>query len=195
MVQSSSVLLLAGSVREPSYTHALVRAIANQLDTVEGVSTHVWDLRKSPLPIADPTYHYKLDEHPNPDVRTFGRIAASANAFVLATPIYHNGISGAIKNALDHLTIEHFYLKPVGLASHGDARATQAVEQLRIIVRGLLGYAITTQVCTSEEDYRSANIGEEAALAAAPLIDRVNRFCHELAVMAHLMAYAQQLLG
>ena len=195
MTQNVSVFLLAGSVRKSSYTHALVAAIADQLATAEGAKTEVWDLRKWPLPIADPAYHNKPEDHPNADVRAFVDMVDSANAIVLATPIYHNGISGVIKNALDHLAIQHFYLKPVGLASHGDARTTQAVEQLRIIIRGLLGYAITTQVCTAEEDYTPSEQAGAVALTAAPLVDRVGRFCRELVVMAQLMTYARQLLG
>jgi azobenzene reductase len=144
MNQNVSVFLLVGSVRRASYTRALVAAIANQLATSEGVETEIWDLRERPLPIADPAYHSNPADHPDPQVRTFVNLVQSANAVVLATPIYHNGISGVMKNALDHLTIDHFYLKPVGLASHGDDRTTQAVEQLRIITRGLLGYAIAT---------------------------------------------------
>jgi azobenzene reductase len=195
MTQKVSVFLLAGSVRELSYTHALVAAIANRLATAEGAKTEVWDLRKWPLPIADPAYHNNPEDHPNADVRTFVDMVDSANAIVLATPIYHNGISGVIKNALDHLAIQHFYLKPVGLASHGDSRTTQAVEQLRIITRGLLGHAIATQVCTDDEDYTPSEQAEAVALTAAPLVDRVGRFCRELVVMAQLMTYARQLLG
>ncbi len=195
MTQNASVFLLAGSVRESSYTHALVAAIAHRLATAEGVRTEVWDLRKWPLPIADPAYHRDPEDHPNADVRAFVGMVQSANAIVLATPVYHNGISGVIKNALDHLAIQHFYLKPVGLASHGDARTTQAVEQLRIITRGLLGFAIVTQVCTAEEDYTPSDRAEGVALTAAPLVDRVSRFCRKLVVMAQLMTYARQLLG
>jgi NAD(P)H-dependent FMN reductase len=195
MTQGASVFLLAGSVRKTSYTHALVAAIAERLAVAEGVRTEVWDLRKRPLPIADPAYHHNPADHPNDDVRAFAGMIASAHAIVLATPVYHNGISGVIKNALDHATIEHFYLKPVGLASHGEGRTTQAVEQLRIIVRGLLGYAIATQVCTAEEDYTLSQEAEGVTLTAAPLVDRVARFCRELVVMSQLMGYAQKLLG
>jgi NAD(P)H-dependent FMN reductase len=165
------------------------------LATAEGVVTKVWDLRKCPLPMADPAYHDNPEDHPNAGVRAFVRMVYSANAIVLATPVYHNGISGVIKNALDHLAIQHFYLKPVGLASHGDDRTTQAVEQLRIIIRGLLGYAITTQVCTAEEDYTPSDCAEGVALTSAQIVDRVSRFCRELVVMAQLMTYARELLG
>jgi len=163
--------------------------------SVEGVRTETWDLRKNPLPIADPAYHHAPENRPDADVRAFVGMVHAANAIVLATPIYHNGVSGVLKNALDHLAIRHFYLKPVGLASHGGARTSQAVEQMRIIVRGLLGHAIATQVCTDKEDYTPCSEQVSGpALTAAPLIDRVNRFCREMVVMAQIMPYARQML-
>jgi FMN reductase len=195
MEQNVSVFLLAGSVRRASYTRALVSAIANQLARSEGVEAEVWDLRERPLPFADPAFHTSPLDHPDAQVRAFVNMVHSATAVVLATPVYHNGLSGVLKNALDHLAIDQFYLKPVGLASHGDARTTQAVEQLRIITRGLLGYAIATQVCTDEEDYAPSQRGGGVVLTAAPIIDRISRFCRELVVMAQLMTYARQLLG
>jgi azobenzene reductase len=191
----ASVFLLAGSLRKSSHTHALVAAIADRLTTTEGAKAEMWDLRTRPLPFADPAYHHNPKDHPSSEVRAFVEIADSANAIVLASPIYHNGVSGVLKNALDHLAIEQFYLKPVGLASHGGARTTQAVEQLRIITRGMLGYAIATQVCTAEEDYTPSEHAEGLTLNATPLIERVGLFCRELVVMADLMTYARQLLG
>jgi hypothetical protein len=55
--------------------------------------------------------------------------------------------------------------------------------------------AITTQICTAEQDYVLSENTEAMALAAASLLDRVGRFCRELLVMAQLMTYARQLLG
>lgn len=195
MTHTTSAFLLAGSIKIPSYTHALVAAIAARLAATEGTATQIWDLRTRPLPIADPTYHQNPEDHPNQDVRAFVAAVDSANAIVLATPIYHNGVSGVLKNALDQLAIRHFYLKPVGLASHGGSRTTQAVEQLRIITRGMMGYAIATQVCTAREDYAPAESREGIALTASALVERVDLFCRELDVMARVMKYARELMG
>jgi hypothetical protein len=51
----------------------------------------------------------------------------------------------------------------VALASHG-GRSTQAVDPLRIVVRGLLGIAIPTQVCTQEADF-AGEPGEDGLYA------------------------------
>jgi len=96
-----------------------------------------------------------------------------------------------LKNALDHLVIAHFDLKPVGL-SHGGGRTTQAVEQLRTITRGLLGYAIATQVCTADQDYTRAD--SEWLLTSKDILARVERFCRELATLAKILPYARKIL-
>lgn len=104
----------------------------------------------------------------------------AADAFVLGSPLYHNSYSGALKNALDYLGIKHFRKRPVGLASHGGA-SSQAVDHLRIVVRGVLGIAITTQVCTADADFAEAP-GPDGLYAVidAGIHDRIERFAAEL---------------
>jgi NAD(P)H-dependent FMN reductase len=92
-----------------------------------------------------------------------------------------------LKNALDHLTIPCFHLKPVGLASHGGNRGTQAVDHLRIVVRGLLGVAIPTQVCTGADDYKDVN-GLGYVICSQSIIGRIERFTLELLTFAEHMA-------
>lgn len=190
----SPILVLPGSLRRPSYSHSLAAAIRAAIEERE-VRCTLWDLRTDPLPLADPDYHHRPHEHPAEEVRRFVEVAQEASGFVLVTPIYHNGVSGVLKNALDLLTIPQLLFKPVGLASHGGARTTQAVEQLRIITRGLLGTAITTQVCTARGDFRA----EPDADGYHPLVheeiaQRVERFSNELIIMARLMPTARRLM-
>jgi NAD(P)H-dependent FMN reductase len=90
-------------------------------------------------------------------------LAEAADAYLLASPVYHNSYSGVLKNALDHLMLRDVRYRPVALASHG-GRSTQAVDPLRIVVRGLLGIAIPTQVCTQEADF-AGEPGEDGLYA------------------------------
>lgn len=119
--------------------------------------------------------------------------AASCDAFVLSSPIYHNSHSGVLKNALDLLRIPHFYYKPVGLISHGGNRGTQAVDHLRTVARGLLGVAIPTQVCTDKQDFREID-SEGYELVSMDILQRINRFASELIVFAILLRQIRQLI-
>lgn len=194
MEDISNVLVVPGSLRRPSYSHSLAHAIRRKIEARK-VACSLWDLRVNPLPLADPEYHHHPEDHPEQEVRRFVRMAEEASAFVLVTPIYHNGVSGVLKNALDLLAISHFLLKPVGLASHGGAGTTQAVEQLRIITRGLLGTAITTQVCTARQDFGASHADGIYPLVNEQLGQRIERFCNELIVMASLLPVARRLLS
>lgn len=159
-IRPISVLLICGSTREPSHTRTNIKEIEELLLQKKGVTTHFWDLREQVLPIADPAYHKNPHEHPDEKVRELATLAANAQAFVLGTPLYHNSYSGVLKNALDHLIIEHFDGKPVGIVAHGSERTVvQACDHLRIVVRGLAGVAIPMQVATINTDFKQSEDG------------------------------------
>jgi FMN reductase len=191
------VLLLIGSLRRPSYTAGLCGSIADALAR-NGCAPTLFDPRRDGLPMADSAYHKDPTKHPDPGVRKLVDAAGACDALVLATPVYHNGPSGVLKNLLDHLAFDQFAYKPVGLVSHGGNRTTQAVEQMRLWTRGLLGHATAVQVCTAREDFKDA--GQEAGQDADPRVDapameqRIARFVAELSVMIQVMAVARRAL-
>jgi azobenzene reductase len=183
MTNPFQILLIGGSTRNPSYTRTLTEEVERRLAPSGAVTTH-WDLRDRPLPIADPDFHADPSRHPDERVRSLVALAGSCDAFVLASPVYHNSYSGVLKNALDHLAIAQFQYKPVGLISHGGNRSTQPVDHLRIVVRGLLGVATPSQVCTAKQDYR--DLGTEGyALESPEILVRIERFTRELIAFAY----------
>ena len=193
MTDPFQILLISGSTREPSFTRTLTTKVQEAL-IQRGAQTVLWDLRNSPLPIANPEFHSDPTQHTNSKVRRFVVHAAKADAFILASPIYHNSYSGTLKNALDHLAIAQFYYKPVGLLSHGGDRSTQAVDHLRIVVRGLRGTAISTQVCTGLADYSGS--GPDGYQLVSPAIsDRIDRLVTELLVFAQVLRLVRKTIA
>lgn len=186
------ILLISGSIRQPSFTRTLSERVLKSLAEREIIVTH-WSLLEAPLPIANPNFHDQPAQHPDPIVRKFVACADSCDAFILSSPIYHNSYSGVLKNAVDHLTISHFYYKPVGLISHGGNRSTQAVDHLRIVVRGLLGFAIATQVCTSKTDYHQTQ-ENRYELASDEVLSRIDRFTAELVMLTQNFRLIRQRL-
>ena len=188
MSDALDVLVLAGSPRTPSYTRSLARAIGRTLEE-RGARVHVIDLHATPLPPVEPAARSLRTEHPHPEVAKLFRLAEAAQAYVFASPTYHNSYAGVLKNAVDYLTIRDFRYRPVGLASHS-GRSTQAVDHLRQVVRGVLGVAIPTQVCTGKSDFSAEP--DEAGLyrVTDPDINaRIDRIATELTVFAkHLAA-------
>lgn len=186
------ILVLTGSLRQPSFSCGLCFALAEMLEDF-GINATVFDQRETLLPLHDSIYHKAPAENPDRAVSRLVALASEADGFILASPIYHNGPSGVLKNALDHLAIPQLAYKPVGLVSHGGNRTSQAADQMRIWVRGLLGHAIATQVCTQAGDFGASSEGDPSPTDAA-IIARMKRFCHELAVFTQALAIARPAL-
>lgn len=184
-LQRPFVLLLSGSTRTTSHTRALTRSVAEAIEGHGGEAYH-WDAHDALLPIADPAFHKNAFEHDEQAVRRLDALAHRADAFVLASPVYHNSYSGVLKNTLDHLDIAHFKNKAVGLISHGGDRSTQPVDHLRVVVRGLNGVATPTNVCTRTEDY-GGDDRNGLVLTDENIKERVTRFAAELVVFAVLL--------
>jgi azobenzene reductase len=183
------ILVLTGALRHPSHTLALAEAVAAAL-AVRGIAVAHWSLREGPLPFADPEYHDDPTLHHDPVVRRLVGLADEADGFVLGSPVYHNSYSGVLKNALDSLAIAQFLYKPIALVSHGGLRDKQAVDDLRIVARGLLGVAIPTQICTRDADYETAEEGYR--LTAPDILQRVERLTAELVLFAQMFRLSRQ---
>lgn len=189
----SKILILTGSLRQPSFTCGLGYALADRLQDL-GVNVTVFDHRQTPLPLHDSVFHQAPENNPDPAISKLVALAGEADGFVLASPIYHNGPSGLLKNTLDHLAIPQLAYKPVGLVSHGGNRTSQAVDQMRLWVRGLLGHAIATQICTQGSDFDTSCEGDPIPQDAA-IVTRMKRFCQELNVFTQTLAIARPALN
>jgi azobenzene reductase len=81
-------------------------------------------------------------------VKELKTLVKKADGVILATPEYHNGMSGALKNALDHLGSEQFHHKPVALlaVAGGGKGGINALNNMRIVARGVYANVIPRQL-------------------------------------------------
>ncbi|HEU4963465.1 MAG TPA: NAD(P)H-dependent oxidoreductase [Bacilli bacterium] len=106
-----------------------------------GAEVELFNLREQPLPIYDPEDEGQKANDEN--VAHFIKIMTEADGFLLASPEYHNGPSGAFKNALDFISSTQFKDKPVGLiAAAGGAIATNTLNQMITILRSLHAHVV-----------------------------------------------------
>jgi azobenzene reductase len=180
------IVILAGSPRRLSYTRSLARRVGGVLSR-DGAKITMIDLHETPLPSLNPELRGAPGDHPDAGVAKLLRAAAAADAYVLASPTYHNSYAGVLKNALDYLSIHDFRYRPVGLVGHG-GRSTQAVDHLRQVVRGVLGVCIPTQVCTRDSDF-APEPGEAGVydVVDTDIQERIERFAKELLLFAEHM--------
>jgi azobenzene reductase len=147
------ILLLCGSLAEPSHTLTTLLLVQESLDAL-GAATTLWNVRDRPLPIADVRYQGRELDNPAPLAHELTRLAAAADGYVLGSPVYHNSYSGALKNALDTLGPAQFRHKPVAFVSNGGGmRSVQPLDHLRIVIRALAAIGTPTHVATTGADF------------------------------------------
>lgn len=100
-----TVLGLGGSLRQGSVTHRVLQ-IALEGAREAGAQTRLLDLAALSLPMFDGSY--TLDGY-TPEGRetilTLFHAIREARGIILASPTYHNTISGSLKNALDFIEL------------------------------------------------------------------------------------------
>lgn len=153
------VLLIVGSAKQYSHTHALAQFVKGNLEE-EGAEVNLFDLYDKPIPFLDVSGQHLNDERIKINATELKQQAEEADAIIIGTPNYHGSYAGIIKNALDHLTMDHFKMKPVGLiCNSGGMRSTEPLSHLRIITRNLLGIAVPVQISTQDSDYGKTEDG------------------------------------
>ncbi|WP_281657691.1 NADPH-dependent FMN reductase [Halobacillus sp. Cin3] len=140
-----NITVISGTPRKQGRTRQAATKVAEKLQA------SLIDLSEDQLPLFDGT---KQQEH-HPAVMKFKKTAAETDAFVWVSPEYHNGMSGALKNALEFLDGSHFKGKTTLLFSvcGGGKGGINAVNQMRTIGRGLYAMILPQQMVFDPEDF------------------------------------------
>ncbi|MBD2846038.1 NAD(P)H-dependent oxidoreductase [Paenibacillus sp. IB182496] len=129
------IAIVAGGNRRQSTSTLLARYIQTCIEQA-GHEVSFIDLYTVPLPFFSPDQ----GASDNAEVLELQQKVGVAQAIVLATPDYHGGPSGVLKNALDHLGFDHFDGKAVlSASSSGGAVGVSPLQQLQTIVRNVHG--------------------------------------------------------
>ncbi|WP_407026603.1 NADPH-dependent FMN reductase [Agrobacterium rosae] len=153
--RQTHVLFISGSMTKGSHTHCLVDSVAEQLHAL-AAQCSVWHLANRPIPLAtcEKTIADNTAEQ-NLVAQEFRDAVSTADALVLATPVYHGSYPGMLKNALDHLGQGAFAGKAVGPLSHGTKAVGcgQPIDHLRPVAANLQGQVLSTQLSTCDADF------------------------------------------
>lgn len=91
---------IGGSLRPNSYSQMALSLATQRVEAL--AEMEILDLRKMQLPFCNGE-----DEYPGyPDVEQLRNTVKQADGLILATPEYHGGVSGVLKNALDLMGFE-----------------------------------------------------------------------------------------
>jgi NAD(P)H-dependent FMN reductase len=100
------------------------------------------------LPLLDEPIPPSLGQYRHEHTKRWAAKIGSFDAYVLVTPEYNHGISGALKNAIDYLYRE-WNNKAAGFVSYGSAGGARAVEHLRLVMAELMVATVRAQVMLS----------------------------------------------
>lgn len=139
----SRVVGICGSLRQKSYTRLALKVALRGAEEA-GAETHLIDLRDYQLVFCDGGD--SGDNLPKDVVRLCEDVKR-AQGILLATPEYHGGYSGVLKNALDLMGFDEFEGKMIGLVgvSGGNMGAFGALSALRSVGRALHAWVVPEQ--------------------------------------------------
>ncbi|MFB4313944.1 NADPH-dependent FMN reductase [Actinomadura sp. 21ATH] len=175
--------VIIGSTRKDRFCPVPAGWIAGRAREHGGYEVDVIDLAGERLP--DVLNGDDTDVPPPAPVRALAPRLASADAFVIVTPVYNHGYPAALKNAIDWF-FDEWSAKPVGFVSYGGmGGGLHAVEQLRQVFCEV--HATTIREALSFADYwdRFDDTGRPvdtsgAEKAAKTFLDRLAWWGHAL---------------
>lgn len=142
----SKIVGINGSLRPESYTYQALNVATEKLEAL-GATVELLDLRQMNLPFCNGGDEY-VDY---PDVERLRQTVREADGLILATPEYHGGVSGVLKNALDLMSFKELSGKVTGLISVlGGQANSNALNELRLIVRWVHGWVIPEQIAVGQ---------------------------------------------
>ncbi|MFS8896562.1 NAD(P)H-dependent oxidoreductase [Synechococcus sp. R3-13] len=171
-------MAIGGSLRPNSLTYQALEVARREFEKL-GIPLHILDLRQMKLPFVDGSESYA----DYPDVAVLRATMKRADGIILASPEYHGGISGSLKNALDLLSFEQLEGKVFGLISVlGGESNSNTLNQMRLIVRWVHGWVIPEQIAIG----RAWNaFDEQGNLKDEKLKQRFQHFVQSLVTHTH----------
>ena len=139
------ILGIGGSLGKESVSDCALK-YALECARAHGATAELWCPKIQALPLFNPS-----DRIPTENYKILSAQLARADAVILATPDYHGGPSGAMKNTLDHFWRE-FAGKLFGYICASHEKGLTAMDQLRTNVRQCYGWSLPYGVALSDED-------------------------------------------
>ena len=106
------------------------------------------DIQNFNLPLLDEPVPPSQGQYSKPHTKAWAEKINSFDGYVIVTPEYNHGTSGALKNAIDFIYAE-WNNKAAGFVGYGSAGGARAVEQLRLVMAEVQVATVRNQVMLS----------------------------------------------
>ena len=106
------------------------------------------DIADYNLPLLDEPYPAMMHQYTKEHTKVWSAKISEFDGFIFVTPEYNHSTSGALKNAIDYLSLE-WNNKAAAFVSYGSMGGVRAVEHLRLIAGELQMADVRSQVTLS----------------------------------------------
>lgn len=137
--------IIIGSTRPHRNGQAVGEWTFERAKSHGGADFELVDLATFQLPVFDEPNPPMMQKYVHEHTKKWSTKIASFDAFIFVTPEYNHSTSGALKNAIDYLSLE-WANKVAGFVGYGSSYGTRAVEHLRLILAELRVATVRTQV-------------------------------------------------
>jgi FMN reductase len=162
MTRNTKLLMLVGAATPPGRLAAAVAFAAERVVAdIEDVAVDVMNLAETPIDVCDGR---TLDAYGEATRQAVSRVS-TADAVLIAAPVYRASYPGVLKNLLDITPVEALQNKPVGiLAMGGSPHHYLAVDaQLRAVLGWFGALVAPTGVYVTGGDFKDGKLESESA--------------------------------
>jgi NAD(P)H-dependent FMN reductase len=139
------IAIVTGSVRPHRQSLAVARWAKAEADGRGDADYEVVDIADFGLPVWDEPVPPRMQRYDKQVAKDWAATIDRFDGFVFVAPEYNHSITGALKNALDYVSVE-FHDKAAGIVSYGSMGGARAAEHLRGILSELQIAHVRNQV-------------------------------------------------
>ena len=156
--------IIIGSTRPGRVGDAVARWVFDLAQKRGDAEYELVDIQDFNLPLLDEPAPPSQGKYSKEHTKKWAAKIASFDGYVVVTPEYNHGTSGALKNAIDFIYAE-WNNKAAGFVGYGSAGGVRAVEQLRLVMAEVQVATVRAQVALSLfTDFENFSTFKPAAL-------------------------------
>lgn len=140
--------IILGSTKPGRNGEAVAKWVYDISKNREDAQFELVDVKDFELPLYDEPYPAGMQQYTKDHTKKWSNKIKEFDGYVFVTAEYNHAIPGALKNAIDFLSVE-WNNKAAGFVSYGSAGGARAVEQLRLVAGELQLADVRAQVMLS----------------------------------------------
>ncbi|WP_394170151.1 NADPH-dependent FMN reductase [Saccharospirillum alexandrii] len=141
----NKIAVVTGTTRPGRNNIAVAKWVLENAQKRDDAQFELVDIADFNLPILDEAMPAGFQQYANEHTKKWSQTIAQYDGYIFVTPEYNHSISGALKNALDYISVE-WNNKAAGFVGYGSAGGVRAVEHLRQIASELQLAHVRNQV-------------------------------------------------